>query len=121
MKLLPQSDFAEVISLIQGARFRALKAVNTELINLYWSLGEYISRKVQKEGWGKAVVQGLAEYIREHEPGSKGFSAQNLWQMKQFYDTYRDNEKLSALLRELPWTHNLIILSKSRSDEEREF
>ena len=121
MKLLPQSDFAEVISLIQGARFRALTAVNTELINLYWSLGEYISRKVEKEGWGKAVVQGLAEYIREHEPGSKGFSAQNLWRMKQFYDTYRDNEKLSALLRELPWTHNLIILSKSKNVEEREF
>jgi len=76
---------------------------------------------VEKEGWGKAVVQGLAEYIREHEPGSKGFSAQNLWRMKQFYDTYRDNEKLSALLRELPWTHNLIILSKSKNVEEREF
>ena len=121
MKLLPQSDFAEVISLIQGARFRALTAVNTELINLYWSLGEYISRKVEKEGWGKAVVQGLAEYIREHEPGSKGFSAQNLWRMKQSYDTYQGNEKLSALLRELPWTHNLIILSKSKNVEEREF
>lgn len=72
-------------------------------------------------GWGQAVVRQLAHHIQKIEPNSKGFSAQNLWRMKQFYETYAGDEKLSALLRELPWTHNMLILSKSISDEEREF
>ncbi len=113
--------FREVIGLIQSARARALQTVNTQLIDLYWRVGEYICRKVESAAWGKAVVQQLADYLERIDSELKGFSAPNLWRMKQFYETYCQQPKLSALLRELPWTHNLLVLGKCKRPEEREF
>lgn len=115
------ADFDEVLQLIDAARNRAIAAVNKELIDLYWSIGEYISRKIAADGWGQGTVEALAEYIRRRQPNAKGFSAQNLWRMRQFYEIYRDQPKLSPLVRELSWTHNLLILSRSKREEEREF
>jgi hypothetical protein len=94
-------QFSQVVRLIRSARINAIKAVNTEMINLYWSIGEYISTKIQKAEWGDGVVVELAEYIQNREPEAKGFSDKNLWRMKQFYDTYKDFPKLSTLLREI--------------------
>ena len=119
MSIEPQ--FSEIISLIKAARFNAFKAVNTELINLYWEIGKYITSRTQNEGWGKATVQQLAQFIQTQEPDLKGFSDKNLWRMKQFYETYCDVPKLSPLVRELSWTNNVIIFSRSKSEEEREF
>jgi len=115
------AGFAEVLTLIEAARTRAVKAVNTALIELYWSIGEHITEKVGADGWGKGTVQALAEYIQRRHAGMTGFSSQNLWRMRQFYETYRDLPELSALLRELPWTHNLLIMSRAKGDEERTF
>lgn len=95
--------------------------VNTALIDLYWQIGKAISLKVQSAAWGKGVVAELAKHIAFNAPEIKGFSDKNLWRMKQFYETYQDNEKLSALLRELSWTHNMTILSRCKTIEEREF
>jgi predicted nuclease of restriction endonuclease-like (RecB) superfamily len=117
----PQADFEEVVSFIESARTRALAAVNTVLIDLYWQIGEYISHKIAAEGWGKSTVGTLAEYIQQRQPGRTGFSASNLWRMRQFFETYRGAPKLAPLVRELSWTHNLLILSRSRREEEREF
>jgi len=117
----PQADFEEVLSLIDSVRTRALAAVNTVLIDLYWQIGEQISRRIAVNGWGQGTVEDLAEYIRIRQPNARGFSAQNLWRMRQFHETYRDRPKLSALLRELTWTHNLLILGKCKREEEREF
>ncbi len=114
-------QFTEIQELIRKAKTRAFKAVNTELIGLYWEIGKYISAKITKAEWGKGVVKNLSDYLKESEPELKGFSSQNLWRMKQFYEAYYKNTKLSPLVRELSWTNNLIILSKSRSDEERAF
>lgn len=121
--LLPptRSDFDEVLSLIEAARGRAVAVVNTTLIELYWQIGEHITRRIAGDGWGQGTVQALAEYIRERHPNARGFSAQNLWRMRQFFETYRSQPKLSTLLRELSWSHNLAILSRSKRDEEREF
>ncbi len=119
MKLQPH--FSEVITLIKKARRDAFRAVNVELINLYWEIGRYISERTESEGWGKSTVQQLANYIAQNEPDAKGFSDKNLWRMKQFYETYRENEKLSTLLRELSWSHNLAIFSRCKSEEERAF
>jgi predicted nuclease of restriction endonuclease-like (RecB) superfamily len=116
-----ESSFREIVSLIQRARQRAFLAVNTELIDLYWRVGEYISRRISGDGWGKNTVVALANFIRRHEPGAGGFSAQNLWRMRQFFETWRGSSKLSALLRELPWTHNLSLLGKCKLPEERQF
>jgi predicted nuclease of restriction endonuclease-like (RecB) superfamily len=116
-----QAEFDEVLALIDAAKARAFAAVNTALIELYWSIGQHISRKIAEEGWGQGTVEVLSETIRRRYPTMRGFSAQNLWRMRQFYETYRDQPKLSALLRELSWTHNLFIMGKCKRDEEREF
>ena len=115
------NQFEEIRVLISSARERTFKAVNKELIDLYWSIGQYISQKVSSEVWGKSVVENLSNYIREKEPNIKGFSRQNLWRMKQFYETYCQNEKLSPLVREISWSNNLLVLAKSNKPEELEF
>ena len=114
-------SFNEVVQLIQTGRQRAFQAVNTALIDLYWQVGEYISHKIADQAWGKAVIQQLAEHIQRTNPDLRGFSAQNLWRMRQFYEAYQAAPILSALLRELPWTHNLSILARCKRPEEREF
>ena len=113
--------FREIVGLIQSARQRAFQAVNTELIGLYWRVGEYISRKIGSDGWGQATIVSLAEFIRSQQPELRGFSSQNLWRMRQFYEAYHQEPKLSPLVRVLPWTHNLLILSQCKRAEEREF
>jgi predicted nuclease of restriction endonuclease-like (RecB) superfamily len=113
--------FTDIIHLIKASRTNALKAVNAELINLYWTIGQHIATRLKSAEWGESVVAELANYIRRNEPGLKGFSDKNLWRMKQFYETYADLPKLSPLVREISWTHNLLILSRTKSMEEREF
>ena len=98
-----------------------MKAVNAELIQMYWEIGSYVSGRVKDGGWGKSVVADFSEFLQAHYPGTKGFSAQNIWRMKQFYETYCDNEKLSPLVREIPWTSNLLIMTGCKTDEAREF
>ncbi|MEN9914448.1 MAG: hypothetical protein RL528_1203 [Bacteroidota bacterium] len=115
-----QKQFTEITSLIASAKSSAYQAVNKELVTLYWHVGEHVSKQVLSKAWGKSVVQELADYIQKYEPNIKGFSAQNIWRMKQFYETYAENTKLSPLVRELTWTNNLIILT-CESEQEKEF
>lgn len=114
-------DFHHVVELIDAARKRALSAVNTALIDLYWSIGDLIASRIADEGWGKGTVQQLSNFIRRHQPNARGFSASNLWRMMQFHETYRAQPKLAPLVRELSWTHNLLIMGRGKRDEEREF
>jgi predicted nuclease of restriction endonuclease-like (RecB) superfamily len=116
-----EKRFAEVAALVRQARLKAYALVDTVLIDLYWEIGAYISRKVESAEWGTAVVGTLAGYLAHAVPDAKGFSDKNLWRMKRFYETYREETKVSALLRELSWTNNLLIMGKARSRQEREF
>ncbi len=116
-----ESSFRDVVVLIEHARQRAFHAVNIDLIDLYWSIGELISRRIASDGWGKSTIISLASFIRRRDPNARGFSSQNLWRMRQFYETWRGEKKLSALLRELSWTNNLLILGKCKRTEERAF
>jgi predicted nuclease of restriction endonuclease-like (RecB) superfamily len=116
-----ETAFSEVVNLIKSARQQAFQTVNTTLIELYWQVGAYISRKIENAEWGDRVVEQLAAYIAHTQPGLRGFTRPNLFRMRQFYETYRNDGKVSALLRQLSWTHNLIILSQSKREEEREF
>ncbi|MCI0490232.1 MAG: PDDEXK nuclease domain-containing protein [Blastocatellia bacterium] len=116
-----ESSFAEVVDLIQRARQQAFQTVNTVLIDLYWRIGQYISLKLEATAWGEGVVEQLARYIKRHHPDLKGFTRPNLFRMRQFYEIYRDDEKVSPLVRQLSWTHNLIIFSRCKLAEEREF
>ncbi|MBB6016930.1 YhcG family protein [Deinococcus radiopugnans] len=115
------ADFAPVLILIQQAQARALHSVNRELIELYWQVGEYLQQKIQTDGWGRGTVKELADWLTAQNPEARGFSASNLWRMRQFYETYRQNPKLAALLRELNWTNNLAIMGRANTDQEREF
>lgn len=116
-----EKQFTEVIQFIKQARLNAIKSVNTELIDLYWQIGEYISKKIETAEWGQSLVDQLAKYLNRNEPDLKGFSNKNLWRMKQFYESYKDSPKLSTLLREISWSHNLSIFSRCKTTEEREF
>jgi len=116
-----EQTFAEVVELIQAARGQALAAVNTTLIDLYWKVGEYISLKLETAVWGEGVVEALAQYIQHRHPNIRGFTRRNLFRMRQFFEAYKEHEKVSALLAQLPWTHHLIILGQSKRPEEREF
>jgi len=114
--------FDAIVRLIDAARQRAFQAVNTALIELYWQVGEHISRKIAAAEWGDGVVDRLAAHIARTNPGLRGFTRPNLFRMRQFYEAYADvDEKVSALLRQIPWTHHLIILGQSKRPEEREF
>ncbi|MCM8914628.1 PDDEXK nuclease domain-containing protein [Pseudomonas inefficax] len=121
LPLVKDDRFEEVLALIQGARQRVAQAVNTQLIDLYWQVGAYIGRKLERAEWGDSVVSQLAAHLAQTQPGLRGFTRPNLFRMRQFYEAYRHDEKVSALLRQLPWTHNLTILSQSKLPQEREF
>lgn len=116
-----QPDFSEVVHLITAARQHAYQAVNTTLIDLYWQVGAYISNKIKAAEWGDGVVDALAKHLAVTQPNLQGFTRRNLFRMRQFYETYQDDQIVSPLVRQLPWTHNLIILSQSKHAEEREF
>jgi len=116
-----QPDFSEVVHLIAAARQHAYQAVNTTLIDLYWQVGAYISNKIKAAEWGDGVVDALAKHLAVTQPNLQGFTRRNLFRMRQFYETYQDDQIVSPLVRQLPWTHNLIILSQSKHAEEREF
>lgn len=113
--------FAEIIALIEAARRRVFQAVNTELVEHYWQLGEYISRKLASAEWGDGVVEELAADLARRFPGVRGYTRPNLFRMRQFYEAYRANRKVSPLVRQLPWTHHLVILSQAKPVETREF
>jgi predicted nuclease of restriction endonuclease-like (RecB) superfamily len=121
----PGTDYAhllaEVKERVRSAQYAALKAVNTELVGLYWDIGRMIVERQEKSGWGRSVVENLSADLRREFPGVAGFSMQNLWYMRQFYLEYSGHEKLQPLVGEIAWAHNLVIMSKCKDSLEREF
>ena len=106
---------------IRDAQYQALRAVNKELIGLYRDIGQMIVEKQKGETWGKSVVENLAKDLQNEFPGISGFSARNIWRMRDFYLTYHDNEILTPLVAEIGWSHNLYIFERCKDDLEREF
>jgi predicted nuclease of restriction endonuclease-like (RecB) superfamily len=98
-----------------------LQAVNTSLVALYWEVGRYISQKLQKAIWGEGVVDQLAHYISRCHSDLRGFERRNMFRMRQFYDAYKDHKAAAPLVRHVSWSGNLLILSRCKSPEEREF
>lgn len=106
---------------IRSAQYNAIKAVNRELIGLYWDIGKIIVTRQRGETWGKSVVETIAQNLRQDFPKITGFSASNLWRMKLFYESYQGSEKLAPLVREIGWTHNITIMEKCKDELAREF
>ncbi len=106
---------------IRSAQLAALRSVNRELIELYWDIGRLILQRQQGETWGRGIVENLARDLRTEFPGISGFSAANLWRIKNFYEEYRADEKLAPLVREISWSKNLVIFERCKDRAEREF
>jgi predicted nuclease of restriction endonuclease-like (RecB) superfamily len=118
---LLQPQFTEVLALIQTARQKVITTTNQELIQLYWSIGKYISERLATSEWGQKTIEQLAAFIQTQEPGIKGFEKRNLERMRQFYETYPDEQITTALRTQLSWTHHRIIMSRCKSEAERLF
>ena len=146
-----KKEFAAIIKIIEQARLNAYTAVNIELINCYWQVGEFISSRVSNANWGDKTVQQLAEYIQNEYPNLRGYNRLVLYRMKRFYETYNSSpfvspaviqmEKAKApkskivspvvtqlpsdirptMLCQISWTHHLVILSGTKTEAEREF
>ena len=115
------SNFKHVVDVIENARQRTFRKVNEELILMYWNVGKIVSEEVKNAENKVDYVDLLAKYIQEECPGIKGFNRPGLYRMKQFYETYHENEKFSPLVRKVSWTNNLLILSGTKSMEAKEF
>jgi predicted nuclease of restriction endonuclease-like (RecB) superfamily len=101
MSQLTTTSFTEIVHLIAAAKQRAIQAVNTSLIDLYWQVGEIISRKIASAEWGDGVVNQLADHIAQTQPGLRGFTKANLFRMRQFYETYKCDSMVSPLVTQL--------------------
>jgi predicted nuclease of restriction endonuclease-like (RecB) superfamily len=120
--LSPQPDFSGLVSLIRERRLRVARLVNRELIDLYWEIGKHLDGRIDSDGWGKGTIRQLADLLLSQETGLRGFSASNLWRMRQFYQTWRDaQQEIATLLRELPWSGHVDLLGRCATDTEREF
>jgi predicted nuclease of restriction endonuclease-like (RecB) superfamily len=106
---------------IYKSQYEALKTLNTALIKLYWDIGEEIFNQQKEKGWGKSIVEILAKELQNEFPGIKGFSAGNLWRMRNFYISYVDDINLAPLVREISWTKNIVIMEKCKDKLEQEF
>lgn len=146
-----KKEFAAIIKIIEQARQNAYTAVNIELINCYWQVGEFISSRVSNANWGDKTVQQLADYIQNEYPGLKGYNRLGLYRMKRFYETYNSSPFVSppviqmekpkkkppvivspvvtqlpsdirqSMLCQISWTHHLVILSGTKTEAERDF
>lgn len=112
---------AEVKERVRAAQYAALRAVNNELVALYWDIGRMIEERQRGGTWGKSIVTNLAGDLQQEFPGIQGFSTQNLWYMRQFYLAYHGHEKLQPLVGEISWAKHLAILGKCKDPLEREF
>ena len=115
------NQFEKIISIIDNAHTRALKAVNAELIQMYWNVGEYLSALCANSSFGDKVIDEVAAYIAKANPDVKGFNRRGLYRMKQFYETYKDDEFVTPLVTQINWTNHLLIMSGSKSAEDRHF
>ena len=111
----------DILKRIRSAQYEAMRAVNKEIISLYWEIGRQITERQKALGWGKSVVENLSHDIQEAFPGIQGFSARNMWDMARFYAEYQPNEFLQPLVAEISWTKHLIILTKCKDTQERRF
>ncbi len=94
----------EITARIRSAQYEALKAVNKEIIALYWEVGKRITEQQTTLGWGKSVVENLSRDIQKEFPGIQGFGVRNMWDMARFYTEYQSNEFLQPLVAEISWS-----------------
>lgn len=112
---------AEVKARVHAAQYAALRAVNKELVGLYWNIGRLIAERQNNARHGAAIAERLADDLRKSFPDVRGFSRRNVFYMREFYLAYRDNSKVQPLVAQVGWAHNLVILQSCVDVLEREF
>ncbi len=124
-ELMPPVGYAELLDQlkvrIRSARLQAALAVNRELIHLYWEIGRTILERQEREGWGAKVIERLAEDLRHEFPDMRGLSRANLFYMRAFAESYKDEQFVQQLAGQIPWYHNVIIFTKLKEQELREW
>lgn len=124
-RIAKQNEYVKLLNSVKArirqAQYDALKAVNKELIVLYWDIGSMIVARQEKEGWGKTIVERLAKDLQAEFPGVAGYSRDNLWRMRKFYLMFKNNEKLAPLVQEISWTKIVVVMESCDTDLEREF
>ncbi|NLT15563.1 MAG: DUF1016 domain-containing protein [Clostridiales bacterium] len=124
---MPQPDqdyahlLAEVKNRVREAQYVALKAVNAQLVGLYWDIGRMIVERQANAEHGTAIAEKLAGDLRAEFPGINGFSRRNVFYMREFYLLYRDDHRVQPLVAQIGWTHNLVIFQRCKDPLEREF
>ena len=119
--MVPEKSYSEIVKIIQSARERAYYKVNEELIRMYLQIGKYVSENSRDAAYGDAYVEGLAAFFAKNYPELKGFNRRGLYRMRQFYELYGADEKVSTLLTQLSWSNHIKIMSSCKSAEERYF
>jgi len=112
---------AEVKERVRSAQYAALKAVNKELVALYWDIGRLIASRQADAAHGAAIAEQLAADLRQEYPGISGYSRRNVFYMREFYLAYRGSPKVQPLVAQIGWTQNLIVLQRCKNPLEREF
>ncbi|MGI6460881.1 MAG: PDDEXK nuclease domain-containing protein [Candidatus Hydrogenedentales bacterium] len=112
---------AEVKERVRSAQYTALKAVNTELVGLYWDIGRMIVERQTDAEHGTAIAEQLSNDLRTEFPGISGFSRRNVFYMREFYLLYCDDKRVQPLVAQIGWTHNLVIFQRCKDPMEREF
>jgi len=112
---------AEVKARIQSAQYTALRAVNKELVGLYWDIGRLIVERQKDVTHGAAIAHRLADDLRSALPATKGFSRRNVFYMREFYLLYREDQRVQPLVAQIGWAHNLAIMARCKDPLEREF
>ena len=116
-----EKEIKELIGIIQSHRDRAYRKINEELVEMYFEIGKYLSAKIKTEKWGSKIVGNISGKIMKLYPNLRGFDKRGLYRMVQFYETYGHNVIVSTLLTQISWSNNLLILSSTKTIEEKEF
>lgn len=90
-------------------------------IELYFEIGKSIVEKQETLGWGKSVVEQMSKDLINEFGEKSGYSSSNLWRMRNFYLSYKDNEKLAQAVREISWGQNILIFEKLKDDIQKEY
>ncbi len=117
--------FDELKSEIQNSQIKAAIAVNRTLLDLYWKMGKSISEKLRINNWGSSVIDNLSIDLKRHFPNQQGFSRSNLFSIRKWYEFYSNSglelEFVQQLVGQIPWGHNIVIITKSSSIDEAVF
>ena len=111
----------DIMRRIRSAQYEAMRAVNKEMISLYWDIGRQITERQQELGWGNSVVENLSKDIQKEFPGIQGFGVRNIWNMARFYSEYQSNAILHPLVAEISWTKHICIMERCKDTQERRF